>query len=342
MKYIVAFSGGVDSTVVILKLLEEGHQVSAAVMDWIPDEIPASTHARRVIRKACDKAARLNIPCSVIDIKREFEEKVIEYFIDTYLSGRTPNPCAICNRFIKFGIFLEKSLAPGTILATGHYAAITHCGDNLCIRRAKEPRIEQSYFLTLVRPEVLPHIRFPLANMTRREVEEYLKARGEEVPEKSQEICFVDNKFWELIEKKAHGKKKGWIIGPDGEKLREITDFYRYTVGQRKGLRVAYGAPLYVAHIDPRSGNVYTTTKDKLGWTNMTIGKCNWFKNPEPEREYLVQIRYRTPPSAGRVISMGEKCTIRLERPQVIVPGQVAAIYDGETLLGGGIIEERW
>ena len=340
-RYVVAFSGGVDSTAAILMLLDKGFDVEAVIMDWIPSTYPAWTRSKKAIEDACRIAKQLQIKCRMIDLKEEFEKKVIRYFIETYISGRTPNPCVLCNRHIKFGLLLQYGKEGDKIFATGHYAGIEEYKGKKVLVKGKEKKIEQSYFLTLIKPEVLDWIEFPLYKFTRKEVEDYIRKKGFPVKEKSQEICFVDGEFWELIEKRFGGKE-GWIIGPEGEKLRKINDFYRYTVGQRKGLRVAYGKPLYVKSIDPARGNVFVATKEQLGWKRFTIKECNWFVEPEEKQSYLIKVRYRTPPSPGKVILSSDGCTIELEKPQVIVPGQVAAVYDGEFLLGGGIIEERW
>ncbi len=343
MKYVVGFSGGVDSTAVVLKLLEEGHEVEAVTMDWIPEELPSHEYSQKVIKRACELAEKIGIKCRIIDVRMEFYQKVIEYFITTYLKGKTPNPCAMCNRFIKFGIFFEKATSDDSTYATGHYARIAKFQGKLTIRRGVEKRIEQSYFLAMVKPEVLRKVEFPLGGLTRSEVEKYVAEKGYKIEPKSQEICFINGNFWELISGKVRKRKNGWLIGPHGEKLREISDFYRYTIGQRKGLRVPYGKPLYVEKIDPESGNVYLTTAENLGWTFLSIKNCNWFIEPVAGKEYLIQIRYRTPPSPGRIVELNQDaCLIKLDSKQVIVPGQIAAVYDGDYLAGGGIIEERW
>ncbi len=341
--YYIAFSGGVDSTAVLLIFIEMGVQVEVVTMDWIPEDYPSFPYAQKIVSDACRIAEKLGVRCTVVEVRKEFEKKIIDYFVKTYLSGKTPNPCTLCNRFIKFGAFLDRiNLKNGDKIATGHYAGIGEYRGSPVIRRGREPRIEQSYFLALVTPSVLERIVFPLHDKLRKDVEDYVKKKGFRIKKKSQEICFVDKKFWGLIENKIKRRKNGWILGPGGEKLRKIDDYYRYTVGQRKGLRVAYGKPLYVAEIDAATGNVFVTTKDRLGWKKMRVSACNWFVKPEEGKDYLIQIRYRAPPFKGKVIYKDNNCMIVFDEPRVIVPGQIAAVYDKDVLLGGGIIEERW
>ena len=281
----------------------------------------------------------------MLDVGDLFKKEIINYFIDSYLQGLTPNPCAYCNRLIKFGLFFEKIRSFGIdYLATGHYAKLIKKGNNCFIKKNKDTKKTQEYFLALVKPDVLKNIVFPLANYTKIKVKRIardkkiiFKHRGE-----SQDVCFVkDNNYKEIIEENRpdYYKYSGDIVHLNGKVLGKHRGIYNYTYGQRTGLGISWPKPLYVAGIDSKTNNVIVAESESVGRDEFKVESINWHISPQKFKNIKVKTRYNSSSWDCSVEIKGDKAVVKLkENKDAIAPGQVAAFYYKDLLLGGGII----
>ena len=294
-------------------------------------------------------AARLDIPFTSWDIRPEFEAEVIRPFIREYRAGRTPNPCVLCNSKIKFRLLLEKVTEMGAdFLATGHYARVVREGGSCSLRKGVDGQKDQSYFLFEIGSRGLPRILFPLGAMTKEEVRRRARALGMEVAEKreSQEICFVPGNDYGAF---LRGRLVGEDVGPgpitttDGTRLGTHRGLIHYTVGQRRGLGVATGKPLYVVRLERESNTLVVGGNADLERGVFDVGKVTWLGEKRGEAfRTAVKIRYRHREAPATVTPLGpSSCRVEFDRPQrAVTPGQAAVFYDGDVVLGGGWIED--
>jgi tRNA-specific 2-thiouridylase len=354
MKIAVAMSGGVDSSAAAALLKEQGHEIVGLTMllwDSPPDPgkaapFPTPAHvadARRV-------AERLGIPHRVVPLKEIFEKEIVGYFAEEYLRGRTPNPCVLCNRRVKFGALLKKAEELGAeALATGHYARIRWepAASRYTLRRGRDRRKDQSYFLFLLDQEQLGKILLPLGDKSKAEVREMASRLKLPVAEKaeSQEICFIpDNDYRKFVDARMGrgAAKAGKIVNLKGQELGRHEGIHAYTVGQRRGLRIAAPHPHYVLALDAERNTVIAGRNEELYAASLTVQGVNWVSIPPPEGkiEAEVQIRYRHPGTAGILAPLGEgRVRVELAIPQrAVTPGQAAVFYRGDEVLGGGWI----
>ena len=352
-KIVVAMSGGVDSSVTAAILKEEGHDVhgiSLRVFDpgSCQEDDEKTCCSARDIRDARRVAARLDIPFTSWDIRSEFEEEVIRPFIREYCAGRTPNPCVLCNSKIKFRLLLEKVTEMGAdFLATGHYARGGREGGGRTLRKGVDGQKDQSYFLFEIGSRVLPRILFPLGGMTKEEVRRRARALGVEVAEKqeSQEICFIPgNDYGAFLRERlaGEGAAPGPITTTDGARLGTHRGLIHYTVGQRRGLGVATGSPLYVVRLDRGSNTLVVGGNVDLERGVFDVGKVTWLGEERGEAfRAAVKIRYRHREAPATVTPLGpSSCRVEFDQPQrAVTPGQAAVFYDGDIVLGGGWIE---
>ena len=352
-RVVVAMSGGVDSSVVAALLHREGHAVvgiSMRLYGKVTEEVGKSCCSPDDLNDARDVAAQLGFPFYVANYQEAFRRMVVDYFVDEYRRGRTPSPCVLCNDHLKFDALLQRMESLGAaFLATGHYARIEERGGRFALLRGRDPLKDQSYFLFGLRRASLARIRFPLGDMTKAEVRKLAQEMG--VPtalkRESQDICFVGSgDYASFVRERLADEqvKRGRIVRPStGEVFGEHEGIHAFTVGQRKGIGVAYSEPLYVLGSDPESGDLLVGTAEELACEAFEVDRLNflaWEERTEPFR-CLVQVRYRHKPVAATVIpaTAGGRAKVVLEAPErAIAPGQAAVFYDGDEVLGGGWI----
>lgn len=352
-RVVIAMSGGVDSSVSAALLKEQGYDVMGVSLQ-LYDPVPKTPGcwvktccSLDDVMDAARVAKKLGIPFEVLDMRAEFKRLVIDYFIAEYAAGRTPNPCTRCNELIKFDLLLDKAKELGADwLATGHYARTADDGNGgKRLMTGLDPAKDQSYFLFALTGEQLERVLFPVGGLEKKEVRRLAAEFDLPVAQKheSQEICFIpDNDYVGFLEAHGINRAGGDIVTSDGRVVGRHGGLYRYTVGQRKGLGVAWPHPLHVLAIDTERNRVVVGGRDELATASLTAGEATWNSVP-PAAEFRAacRIRYRHTPAPCRVAALdGGRFTVQFDTPQTAVtPGQAAVIYDGEYVLGGGWIE---
>jgi tRNA-specific 2-thiouridylase len=345
-KVMVAMSGGVDSSVAAMLLTDEGYNVSGVTMclGIAAEEDSARCCGAAAIDDAKRVCDRLKIPHYVFDYALELEDKVIAKFISEYKKGRTPNPCVECNRYLKFGSLLEKAKVLGfDFLATGHYAAIERNKEGYCLKRAKDRKKDQTYFLYPMPYEGLENVLFPLAPLTKDEVRTIAKKASLPVAEKqeSQDICFVTQKnYQEFLLERVQKLNPGPIVDLQGKILGRHRGIIFHTIGQRGGLGISHATPLYVVSIDPDENRIVVGEKKDLMAKGLVACDINMLAKSWPGQVYA-KIRYRKKEALCDVTAEnGGLRVIFAEEQEAITPGQSVVFYEKDRVLGGGTIEE--
>ena len=345
-KVMVAMSGGVDSSVAAMLLTDEGYNVSGVTMclGIAAEEDSARCCGATAVDDAKRVCDQLKIPHYVFDYALELEDKVIAKFISEYRKGRTPNPCVECNRYLKFGSLLEKAKVLGfDFLATGHYASIERNKNGYCLKRAKDRKKDQTYFLYPMPYEGLGNVLFPLALLTKDEVREIAKKASLPVAEKqeSQDICFVTQKnYQEFLLERVPELNPGPIVDVQGKILGKHRGIIFHTIGQRGGLGISHATPLYVVSIDPDKNLIVVGEKKDLMAKGLVACDINMLAKSWPGQVYA-KIRYRKKEALCDVTAENKKLrVIFAEEQEAITPGQSVVFYENDRVLGGGTIEE--
>jgi tRNA-specific 2-thiouridylase len=336
-RVLVGMSGGVDSTVVAKLLLDQGYEVAGIYMRLHEKSGYHEENFERV-RQVADY---LGIEVEMVDLSEAFETAVYRPFIEAYRNGLTPNPCAVCNRRIKFGKMMEVAEARGAdFLATGHY--VRH--DGTYLYEAKDKSKDQSYFLFDIDKTLIPRLLFPLGDWMKEDVKAFaagiepLRAIAEQ--KESTEICFVENSYVDVLKEHMNVDMPGNVLDINGNVIGHHKGYMHYTIGKRRGFHVR-GAqePHYVKEIRPETNEIVVTQRDTLLNRKIFLASCH-LQDPVRELRCSVKIRYRTRPIGCRVVVEPDgQATIELDEPVYgVAAGQAAVFYEGEKLLGGGWI----
>jgi tRNA-specific 2-thiouridylase len=339
-------SGGLDSSVAAALLQSQGHEVFGLTAKTWPSGSRCCSDED--IRSARRVAAHLGIPHYVLDLSERFEQDVVRYFADEYATGRTPAPCAVCNRRIKFGSILDKALRLGAAhLATGHYARVVARKDGtLRLLRGNDKEKDQSYFLFDLTQRQLARALFPIGEMTKEEVRQ--SAARHEVPitkrGESQDLCFATpGEHWRITERyRPEVREQGRFVDARGQELGRHQGIHHFTIGQRRGLGIAGSKPLYVAWLCADRNEIVLGERDLLASACCTVGRVRWTSGAIRQTAFgaSTKIRYNQAPAASRVSPAPDSsAAVVFDEPQfAVTPGQVAAFYDGDELVGGGWI----
>jgi tRNA-specific 2-thiouridylase len=352
-RVVVGMSGGVDSSATAALLLEQGYDVVGITLKLWPQDCVSRAEDKccgpQAVTDARAVCHKLGIPYYLIDEAEQFQTKVIQYFADEYKAGRTPNPCVMCNQTLKFGRLIDRADQLGArYIATGHFARLekSEDGTRTLLKRGRDLRKDQSYFLFSLRQEQLARAMFPLGEKTKsdtREVARHCNLKTAD-KEESMEICFVpDNDYGKFLQQaNLVQKHRGDIVNLHGQVLGQHDGIEFYTIGQRKGLGVSSPRPLYVVELDSEMNRVVVGDESALERDEFAVDRCNWipFDGPPETLEVTVKIRYNHPGAPATVTLLSnDRAKVKLHTPQrAITPGQAAVFYQDDLVVGGGWI----
>lgn len=350
----VGMSGGVDSSVAAALLKESGYHVIGLSMEIFDGSVAvkdSNKHAcygpdeKEDIESAASICKKLGMEFHIIDLRKEYRRHVIDYFRRNYLEGNTPNPCVVCNHRVKFGFLLDKAREAGVefdFFATGHYARTEESGGRFLLKRAADLSKDQSYFLYALTPEQLSRTLFPLGEYTKQQVRVMARSLGLESADRRESQDFISGGDYSPLFREEE-IREGDIVDEKGTVLGKHRGIIYYTVGQRRGLGIASGRPLYVTRIDAQNERIVVGRKADLASEGLIARDVNLIALDRVDRPYKVKAKIRQKHrEAGATIFPYENNRVKLvfEEPQMAVtPGQSAVFYSGDTVLGGGIIE---
>ncbi len=344
-------SGGTDSSVAAILLKQKNFDIQGLTFEMWKSKF-SSNDTENTLQEAKALAEKLNFKHSIIDIRDKFEHYVIQNFVSEYLNAKTPNPCVVCNYYIKWGIMLDEMKKRGCdYYATGHYARVRKENERFILMKGADVKKDQSYFLWTLTQEQLKHTVFPLGELTKDKVREIARENGfESVADKaeSQEICFIeDNNYRNFLSNYVEDintkVKPGNIIDKNGKILGQHKGYPFYTIGQRRGLDVALGKPAYVIAIDSEKNEIQLGDYNDLERTQVRLKQTNWIKYEQPTEnlEIEAKIRYKSPAVPGSIRKDEKGYYLDLYQPvYAVTPGQSCVIYEGDDVIGGGIILE--
>ena len=351
-RVVVAMSGGVDSSVAAALLVQQGYDVIGMMMRlWSEDCGEGGSNRCCTPGQMADArriADQLGIPFYVIDTQDIFHRTIVQFFVDRYIAGDTPNPCLECNRHIRFEWLLNHALAfDADYLATGHYARTEVASDgSVRLLKGRDEAKDQSYVLHVLTQDKIRRVLFPIGDYPKPEVRRIAADLKLLVAQKhdSQDLCFLaDNDYRRfLAQRAADSIRPGPILTRDGRELGQHTGLPNYTIGQRKGLGISGPEPLYVLETDPAHNTLIVGTVEELGRRRLIAGRVNWVSGIPPVNPFRaeVKIRYKARPAPATVTPLAEdRIAVEFDNPlRDITPGQGAVVYDGDICLGGGII----
>jgi tRNA-specific 2-thiouridylase len=362
-RVVLAMSGGVDSSASALLLQQQGYEVVGLFMRSgeveeacaVDLDSPLPIVSTKAHKQGCCSATdaadarrvadRLDIPFHALNFQSEFG-RIKDYFADEYLAGRTPNPCVMCNIWLKFGRLWDFARqVDADCIATGHYAQVLSHAGGRGLYRGRDRDKDQSYVLFGINPELLPRVLFPVGSRTKPEIRDLARAAGLNTADKpdSQEICFIpdDDYAGFLTKYRGEADTAGEFVDASGEVVGRHEGFERFTIGQRRGLGVTFGEPRFVVRIEPETHRVVLGRREELGRTTLTADRLNWLgAPPSPERKYTAQIRYQhTPAECTAELTAPDELAVTFDEPQFgVAPGQAVVLYDGDRVVGGGWI----
>lgn len=359
-RVLMAMSGGVDSSVALLRLLDQGYEAIGVTMKLWENPYPSGGDSKHnyccsvdAINNAKLVCRNLRVPHYTLDFQDLFRRKVVDYLVDEYLAGRTPNPCIQCNIHLRWGALIRKAdLLNAHWIATGHYAMVDRSRpERPIIRRPRDRAKDQTYVLWGIPKEALRRTLFPIGDLTKNRVREMAAEAGlvtAKVPE-SQDICFIPNNDYrrflsDNVPDRVERDLPGEFVSPEGEPLGRHRGLSSYTVGQRRGLGITGPQPLYVQKIGRDDRTVTLATRDRMLFDGCTVESLNWLRPPEDALNngpLTVHIRYGHPGVPCDITTSGNSETsVSFHSPQfAVTPGQSAVFYSGDELMGGGIIQ---
>lgn len=354
-RVVIGMSGGVDSSTAAALLVQQGYEVIGITLKLWPQDCLSRAEDKccgpQAVSDARNVCDRLGIPFYLVDEAEAFQQQVIDYFAAEYRAGRTPNPCVMCNDKLKFGTLIHRARQLGApYIATGHYARVEQGPDGRrLLKRGRDARKDQSYFLFSLRQEQLACALFPLGDLGKQETRGVARAARLKTADKqeSMEICFVpDNDYGRFLEQSRLARRHaGDIVDLAGRVLGRHEGIEFYTIGQRRGLRIAADRPLYVIDLDPTNNRVIVGHDSDLQQEEFTVERCNWIllDPPPPTLEVTARIRYNHPGIGATVRTRNDgRAVVRLHQPQrAVTPGQACVFYQEDLVVGGGWISSK-